>query len=98
MQQAPLRPVGLTVMAMLNIVFAAFAALTVSLIVLALQSRGDLSLLPTGIDPALVEKFAALPVWFLQVELGMSLAKCGLFVASAVGYLRQSRKLGVWGG
>ncbi len=93
---SPARPTGLSILAVLNLAFGLFAVLTGILLVVGLRVHADPSAAPEGIEPQLLEKFQALPDWFMYMEIGASMGKAATLIASGIGYLGQSRILGRW--
>jgi hypothetical protein len=91
MQQSE-RPLGLSILAVVNFGLGLLNALgAVNLVFTVLAQRG-LRPMPSGMDPEMAKAYLELPLWFTEMLVVTSVVKIVLLVWSGVGYFQRSRR------
>ena len=91
--QQPERPLGLSVLAVVNFGIGLMNALSAMYLVFAYLAKTGSMAMPGGMDPNIAQAYLELPLWFIELLIVTSVVKVGLLFTSGVGYFLSRR----WG-
>jgi hypothetical protein len=90
--QAQERPLGLSILGVVNLGLGLLNALSAMYLILAVLAKRGVMALPPGMDPAVAQAYLELPVWFMEVLVATAVLKIVLLVWSGIGYFQLRRR------
>src|SRR5262245_22294646 len=85
------RPLGLSILGVVNIGLGLLNALSAMYLVLAILAKQGTIALPAGLDPAVAQAYLELPTWFMELLVATAVAKLVCLLWSGVGYFQLKR-------
>ncbi len=95
--QQPERPLGLSILGVVNFGLGLLNALSAMYLVIAILAKRGIRALPPGMDPAVAQAYLELPLWFMELLVVAAVVKIVLLVWSGVGYFQLRRAARVVG-